>query len=122
MRVRPIIVSAFLGAAACLALGGPAGASREIVVYLTKAGFSPSSSSVSVGDRIRFTVRDHKPHQVAKTSGPVSGEVKPMVLEGQGSSLTLFPDEAGTYTYIDRLNAGRTEYRVIVRAASVSRR
>ena len=70
MRVRPIAISALLAAFASLALAGPAGASREIVVYLTKGGFSPKSSTITVGDRVRFTVRDHRPHQVAKTSGP----------------------------------------------------
>jgi plastocyanin len=115
MHVRPIVVSAFLGAFATAALVGAASASKEIVVYLTKAGFSPARSSIAVGDRIRFTVRDHKPHQIAKTSGPEGGAVPPSVLEAQGSSITLFPDEAGTYTYIDRLNAAKPEYRVIVR-------
>jgi plastocyanin len=115
MRVRPVIVSAFCAAFASLMLAAPSGASKEIVVYLTKTGFSPPSSSIAVGDRIRFTVRDHKPHQVAKTSGPNSGAVPPSVLEGQGSSITLFPDEPGTYSYIDRLNAGRIQYRLTVR-------
>ncbi len=116
MHVRPIIISATLAVFATAALAGPAGASREIVVHLTKAGFTPASSTIALGDRVRFTVRDHKPHQVAKTSGPNSGDIPPNVLEGQGSSITLFPDESGTYTYIDRLNAGKVSYRVTVRA------
>ncbi|HEV3086470.1 MAG TPA: cupredoxin domain-containing protein [Candidatus Elarobacter sp.] len=115
MRVRPIIVSAFLAVFASLALAGPSSASREFVVYLTKAGFSPKSSSIAVGDRIRFTVRDHKAHQVAKASGPTSGEIPPTVLDNHNNSLTVFPAEAGTYAYIDRLNAARPQYQLTVR-------
>ena len=123
MRVRPIAISAFLGALAGMTAAIPAAASHEVVVYLTKTGFSPASSAVTVGDRVRFTVRDHKPHQVAKTSGPEAGAIAPNVLESQGSSITLLPSEPGTYTYIDRLNAKRIEYRIVVRSPrAVSRR
>jgi plastocyanin len=115
MRVPSIVASALLLSLATAALPPSALASHEAVVYLTASGFSPGSLSVSAGDRIRFTVRDHKAHQIAKSSGPNSGDVAPNVLEGQGSSVTLMPAEPGTYTYIDRLNPRRPEFRVTMR-------
>jgi plastocyanin len=116
MRVPPIVIAALVVAFAGFSLASSAVASREIVVYLTSSGFSPASSNVAVGDRVRFTVRDKKPHQVAKTSGPNAGDVPPTVLEGKGNSVTLMPEEAGRYSYVDRLNAHRAEYRLNVRA------
>jgi plastocyanin len=116
MRVPPLAVSALLALFAGITLAPSALASHEAVVYLTAAGFSPRSSTLAVGDRVRFTVRDHKAHQLAKTSGPNSGAVAPNVLEGQGNSVTLSPEEAGTYTYVDRLNAAKPEFRLTVRA------
>jgi plastocyanin len=116
MRVPAAAVSALFAVAASLALASSAAASREVVVYLTPGGFAPGTSTVSTGDRVRFTVRDRKAHQIAKTSGPNSGDVAPNVLEGQGSSVTLMPDEVGSYTYVDRLNARRPEFRLVVRA------
>ena len=38
------------------------------------------------------------------------------VLEDKGSSTTMAFTETGTYTYLDRLNPGRHEYRLTVRA------
>jgi plastocyanin len=114
MRV-PIIASALLVTFASLSVA-PSAASREAVVYLSAAGFSPSSTSIRVGDRVRFTVRDRRSHQLAKTSGPNSGDVAPNVLEGQGLSVTLMPSEPGTYTYVDRLNPRKPGFRLIVRA------
>jgi plastocyanin len=116
MRVPPIVVSALCFAFASVALVPGASASREAVVYITSAGFSPSSLTLPAGDRVRLTVRDHKSHQIAKTSGPNSGDVAPDVLNGQGYSVTLMPSEPGTYTYIDRLNPKRPEFRLVVRA------
>ena len=116
MRVPSIAVSAFVLVCVLLAAAAPsAQASHEAVVYLTTAGFSPGSVSIAVGDRVRFTVRDHKAHQLAKTSGPNSGAVAPNVLEGQGHSVTLAPDEAGSYTYVDRLNPRKPEFRLSLR-------
>jgi plastocyanin len=116
MRVPPLVVSALLVASASITLAPSAFASREAVVYLTVAGFTPHSATIAVGDRVRFTVRDHKAHQLAKTSGPNSGAVAPNVLEGQGNSVTLSPDEVGAYTYVDRLNPRKPEFRLTVRA------
>lgn len=115
MRVPSVVLSALLLAFASVSLAASAAASREAVVYLTASGFSPRSVTLAVGDRVRFTVRDHKAHQVAKTSGPNSGDVAPNVLEGQGNSVTLTPEEAGTYIYVDRLNPRRPEFRLAVR-------
>jgi plastocyanin len=108
-------VSALLVASASLSLAPSALASREDVVYLTAAGFAPASITMSVGDRIRFTVRDHKVHQIGKTSGPSSGDVAPNVLSVQGDSVTLMPDQPGTYMYVDRLNPNKPELRLTVR-------
>ena len=115
MRVPANVVSALLVASASLSLAPSALASREDVVYLTAAGFAPGAVTMDVGDRIRFTVRDHKVHQIAKTSGPNSGDVQPNVLSRQGDSVTLMPDEPGTYMYVDRLNAAKPELRLTVR-------
>jgi plastocyanin len=115
MRVPSIAVSALLLAAASFAQPPSALASHEAVVYLTASGFSPGSLALGRGDRVRFTVRDHKPHQIAKTSGPNSGDVAPNVLEGQGNSITLMPTEPGTYTYVDRLNPRKPEFHVTMR-------
>jgi plastocyanin len=115
MRVPPIVIAAAVLSFAGVLLASSAGASREVVVYMTASGFSPASSTVAVGDRVRFTVRDKKPHQVAKTSGPNAGDVPPTVLEGKGNSVTLTPQEAGRYSYVDRLNARRAEYQLTVR-------
>jgi plastocyanin len=118
MRVPPIVAATLMLAFAGAALAPSASATREAVVYLTAAGFSPMSTTIAVGDRVRFTVRDHKAHQIAKTSGPNAGEVPPTVLEGQGHSVTLAPGEAGAYTYVDRLNPRKTEFRLNVRASA----
>jgi len=116
MRMPPVAVSAVLAAVASLMLASSAAASREAVVYLTASGFAPGAATVWTGDRVRFTVRDRKVPQLAKTGGPNTGDVAPNVLEGQGASVTLSPKEAGTYMYVDRLNAARPEFRLIVRA------
>ncbi len=121
MRVPPIVIAALIIAGAGATLASSAVASKEVVVYVTAAGFSPGSSAVWTGDRIRFTVRDAKPHQLAKTSGPSGGDVPPNVLESKGSSVTLMPDQAGAYTYIDRLNAGHPEFKLTVRAVTAKR-
>jgi plastocyanin len=113
MRVPPIVIAALVAASTSLALAAPTG--REVVVHLTAAGFTPPSSTIAYGDRVRFTVRDHKPHQIAKTSGPDSGELSPNVLEGKGSSITLMENEVGSYTYVDRLNAKKEPFRLTVR-------
>lgn len=115
MRVPSIVASVLLLALASVPLSPSALASHEAVVYLTTSGFSPGSLTIASGDRIRFTVRDRKAHQIAKTSGPSSGDVAPNVLEGQGSSVTLMPAEPGTYVYIDRLNPNRPQFRVTMR-------
>ncbi|HEY0396645.1 MAG TPA: cupredoxin domain-containing protein [Candidatus Elarobacter sp.] len=116
MRVPSIAVSASVLAIVLLAAAPPsARAPHEAVVYLTPGGFSPGTISVAMGDRVRFTVRDHKAHQLAKTSGPNSGDVAPNVLEGQGHSVTLAPGEPGTYTYVDRLNPRKPEFRLTLR-------
>jgi len=115
VRVPANVVSALLVASASLSLAPSALASREDVVYLTAAGFSPAWITMNVGDRVRFTVRDHKVHQIAKTSGPTSGDVAPTVLSAQGDSVTLMPDEPGTYRYVDRLNPHKAELRLTVR-------
>jgi plastocyanin len=117
MRVPPIAAAALLVAFASVALASSALATREAVVYLTAAGFSPRTTTIAVGDRVRFTVRDHKAHQLAMTSGPNSGSVAPNVLEGQGNSVTLAPYEVGAYSYVDRLNPSKPEFRLTVRAA-----
>jgi len=116
MRVPPVIAAALLAAFASVALAGPGTASQEIVVHLSEKGFVPVSSTIVAGDRVRFTVRDRKPHQLWKISGPNSGDVSPNVLENKGSSTTMQFDEPGTYTYLDRLNPGRHEYHLTVRA------
>ena len=116
MRVPPIVIAAFVAASTTsLALAAPT--SREIVVHVTAAGFTPASSTIAYGDRVRFTVRDHKPHQIAKSSGSDSGELSPNVLEGKGSSITLMVNEVGSYTYIDRLNvkSKNPQFRLTVR-------
>jgi plastocyanin len=114
MRVPSVVATASV--LVLLAAAAPrAEASHEAVVYLTAAGFTPGAVALSVGDRVRFTVRDHKAHQLAKTSGPGSGDVAPNVLEGQGHSITLAPTEPGTYTYIDRLNPRKVEFRLSLR-------
>ncbi len=116
MRVPPVIISALLAAFASAALGGTSTASQEIVVHLSAKGFVPGASTIVVGDRVRFTVRDRKPHQLWKVTGPNSGDVAPNVLENKGSSTTMEFDQPGTYTYLDRLNPSRHEYRLTVRA------
>jgi plastocyanin len=115
VRVPASVISALLVASASISLAPSALASREDVVYLTAAGFAPGSITMNVGDRLRFTVRDHKSHQIAKTSGPNSGDVAPNVLSGQGDSITLMAAEAGTYLYVDRLNPRKPELRLTVR-------
>jgi len=116
MRVPPIIASALLAVFASVSVAVTATASQEIVVHLSEKGFVPVASTIAVGDRVRFTVRDHKPHQLWKVSGPNSGETPVDVLQDKGSSTTMAFTEAGTYTYLDRLNPGRHEYRLTVRA------
>ncbi len=116
MRVPPIIASALLAVFASVSLAAVAAASQEIVVHLSAKGFVPVASTIAVGDRVRFTVRDHKPHQLWKVSGPTSGDTPVGVLESKGSSTTMEFTEPGAYTYRDRLNPVRPEYRLTVRA------
>ncbi|HYW55061.1 MAG TPA: hypothetical protein VE826_13900 [Dongiaceae bacterium] len=116
MRVPPIIASALLAVSASVSLAVIAAASQEIVVHLSEKGFVPVASAIVVGDRVRFTVRDHKPHQLWKVSGPASGDAPVDVLGNKGSSTTMAFTEAGTYTYRDRLNPARPEYHLTVRA------
>jgi plastocyanin len=113
MRVPPIVIAALVAATTSVALAAPIG--REVVVHLTGTGFSPAASTIAYGDRVRFTVRDHKPHQIAKASGPDSGELAPNVLEGKGSSITLMQNGIGSYTYVDRLNSKSAQFRLTVR-------
>ncbi len=113
MRVPPIIVSALLAVVASVSL---AVASQEIVVHVGAKGFVPIASTITVGDRVRFTVRDRKPHQLWKATGPNSGDAPRIVLENQGSSTTMEFTEPGTYTYLDRLYPHRPEFRLTVRA------
>ena len=113
MLVPPIVIAAFVAASASVALAAPA--SREVVVHLTLSGFVPTAQTIAYGDRLRFTVRDHKPHQIAKASGPDSGALAPNVLEGKGASITLMQNEVGSYTYVDRLNAKSPPFRLTVR-------
>jgi len=115
MRVRRVIVPMFLAAFASVALAGAAAASQEIVVFISSHGFSQRTSTISPGDRVRFTVRDHKNHQLWKKTGSAAGDVPPNVLEGQGSTVTLMPTEPGTYTYVDRLYPNFPEFHLIVR-------
>jgi plastocyanin len=116
MRVPSIVAPALLAAFVAGAFVPAALASREAVVYLTASGFAPRSVTIHIGDRVRFTVRDHKPHQLAKTAGPDSGEVAPNVLEAQGASVTLAPNDDGVYVYVDRLNPRKPEFHLTVRA------
>ena len=116
MRVPPIIASALLAAIASVSFAVIAAASQEIVVHLSAKGFVPVASTIAVGDRVRFTVRDHKPHQLWKVRGPTSGDAPVDVLENKGSSTTMAFTETGTYTYLDRLNPTKHEYRLTVRA------
>ena len=85
-------------------------------MHLSANGFVPIASTIAVGDRVRFTVRDRKPHQIAKASGPDSGELAPNVLEGKGASITLMQNEVGSYTYVDRINAKSPPFHLTVRA------
>jgi plastocyanin len=116
MRLPPVIASALLAVFASASLAAVTAASQEIVVHLSAKGFVPVSSTIAVGDRVRFTVRDHKPHQLWKVSGPNSGDTPVDVLENKGSSTTMAFTEAGTYAYRDRLNPARPEYKLTVRA------
>jgi plastocyanin len=115
MRVPSIVVSAVVLLLAGQALPPSASASHEAVVYLTASGFSPGALTIAGGDRIRFTVRDHRAHQIGKMSGPNSGDIPPTVLEGQGSSVTIAPSEPGSYRYVDRLNPQKPELLVTLR-------
>jgi len=115
MRVPPIVASALLAAFVGGSVVPAALASREVVVHFTKSGFSPRSSTIVVGDRVRFTVRDHKNHQLWKKTGSQAGDVPPNILEGQGGSVTLAPTEPGTYEYVDRLSPKNPSFKLTVR-------
>jgi plastocyanin len=112
---RPVIIPVLLAVFASSALAGPAATSREIVVFISSHGFSQRSATISPGDRVRFTVRDHKNHQLWKKMGSASGSVPPSVLEGQGATVTLMPAEPGAYSYVDRLNPTWPEFHLVVR-------
>jgi plastocyanin len=114
MHARRVVIPTLLALATSFVSAGPAAASHELVVYLSATGFAPQSRTVALGDRIRFTVRDDKNHQLWKRVGSSSGDVPPNVLEGRGSSVTLAPSEAGAYAYTDRLNPRTPEFRLQV--------
>ena len=115
LRVPANVVSALVVASASLSIVPRASASRDHVVNLTAAGFTPPWITMNVGDRVLFTVRDNRVHQIAKSRGPSSGDVAANVLSGQGDSVTLRPDEPGTYTYLDCMNEHMPGLRLTVR-------
>lgn len=103
------------GALAVLAAPAPAGAATR-AVSIVAAGFSPATVTIRTGDRITWTNRDNKNHQVVADSGAFAS---PVLRPGRSYSFTF--RAAGTYRYRDALEpAERGTIRVTGPPPSVS--
>jgi plastocyanin len=87
-----------LGVVVCLAGAGTAGAATT-TVSITKAGFRPLVTTVSVGDTVTWKNNDTVSHQVVADSGAFSG---PVLKAGESWSFTF--TKADGYPYRDKLN------------------
>jgi plastocyanin len=114
MHARPVFIVALLAFVASAGLADESAPSRAVVISVSMAGFSPRSATIVAGMRVRFTVRDHKNHQLRMKLGAPSGVVPPTVLHGQGASVTVMPTSLGSYVYVDSLNSARPEFSLIV--------
>jgi plastocyanin len=67
-------------------------------VRITSTGFSPSTATIRAGDRVRWTNRDTRNHQVVSDTGAFAS---PILRPGQSYTFTF--RAAGTYRYRDAL-------------------
>ena len=87
----------FAAVVAVAAAPGTASAATKSVSIL-KAGFSPASVTVTVGDTVKWTNKDAVDHQVVSNTGAF---VSPILKPGKTYSFTF--KAAGTYRYHDGL-------------------
>ncbi|HVM18284.1 MAG TPA: cupredoxin domain-containing protein [Gaiellaceae bacterium] len=85
------VVAAALGAA-------PHATAATVQVRITSGGFAPSTVTIQTGDRVTWTNRDTRNHQVVSTTGAFAS---PILRPGQSYSFTF--RAAGTYRYRDAL-------------------
>ena len=85
------------GLVLALAAASPATAATKDI-RIVKAGFSPASVQINIGDTVRWTNRDTVNHQVVSDRGAF---VSPILAPGRSFSFTL--RAAGTYRYRDAL-------------------
>lgn len=82
------------------------GASRETVVTVTRAGFSPATVTVKAGDTVKWVNNDSIDHDVSSAVHPTHKVYPPLNLGvvKPGASLTLEFTEVGSYKYHDHLS------------------
>jgi plastocyanin len=86
---RALVPLLFLGT---LALA-PTVSAADTTVEIVDFAFTPSATSIEVGDSVTWTNRDSAPHDATGT-----GWATPLLLEGDSASVTF--DAAGTFEYI----------------------
>jgi len=90
-----------------LAATGAAGA-KTVTVTITKNGYVPKSSTISVGDAVQFTNADTVAHQISfKSTAGVTCTTNPVVVQ-PAQSVTCTFQSAGTYSYSDPNVKGNT--------------
>ena len=97
--MRTLTILAAAGAA--LALAGPAAAATA-QVRITSSGFAPATVTIQAGDRVTWTNRDTRNHQLVADSGLFAS---PILRPGRSYSFTF--RAAGTFRYRDALFPSR---------------
>lgn len=104
-----------LAAAASPALGGPSGdASRTKSVSVRDNAFSPRSTSISRGDRVRWSWRGDNPHNVRFSKVPGGASKKGSSTQTSGRFSRSFTKK-GTYSYVCTIHAPSMRGSVAVR-------
>ncbi len=83
-------------------------------VYITRAGFSPSSIQIKKGTTITWTNQDNKVHQVAADPYPKNNSIPGLnstVVLNKHDSYSFKFSAPGTYTYHDQTNPMSKAYR-----------
>ncbi|MET7479748.1 cupredoxin family copper-binding protein [Streptomyces sp. NPDC005648] len=116
LTVPRTLLAAFLVAAPVTVLpASPARAATAHQVLMSGYAFSPGSLTVTAGDTVTWTNRDHAPHDVETTSGPASVH-SPMLAKGASWSHTF--TTAGSYGYVCTVHPGMTARLVVEPAAA----
>jgi plastocyanin len=87
-----------LAAAVAVLAAAPHAAAATAQVRITSTGFSPATVTIRAGDRVTWTNRDTRNHQIVSDSGAFAS---PILRPGRSYTFTF--RTAGTYRYRDAL-------------------